>query len=426
MKALLLFFFALMAINSYGQGKPVDKSLPPWQPGQLDLHFINTGRGNAGFIIMPDGTTMLIDAGDMNAAEFEKTNFPLRVSPALPNDSLRPGQWIAAYIRQVMPENRKPAIDYALITHFHGDHYGNIEDGSPLAPGGQYRLSGLTDVGNMIPISNMIDRGYPAYDYPTDLNRYYKNNKTFQNYLVFIKYKQATGEMKAAALIPGSDEQIKLLYNPQAYKNFSVRNIKSNGKIWSGKGDQVTEVFSKTQIFENGKFNENPLSNAIKITYGPFSYYTGGDNTGYEGERYPGRKDVETPMAKAIGRVEVMSLDHHGNRDAGNDTFLKTLSPKIVVEQSWCSDQPGQELAFRLTEKNTNGDSIHVFNTYMQPETKTYMGFWIARTFKSLEGHVLIRVLNGGEKYWVYVLDDRSTTISVKEIFGPYIVNKGR
>ena len=424
MKLLLILLLTVFISFTYAQNKPTNIELPPWQEGQVDIHFINTGRGNASFIIMPDGTTMLIDAGDINAAKFDKTNFPLKVSPAFPNDSLRPGQWIAAYIRQVMPQNRKPAIDYALITHFHGDHYGNVEENSPISQDGAYRLSGMTDVGNLIPIKNMIDRGYPAYDYPVDLKKCYKNNKTFQNYLAFITDQQAHQGMKAAALIAGSDQQVKLLFNRQDYPNFSVRNIKSNGSIWSGTGNKTTAYLNKAQFLENGKFNENPLSNAIRISYGPFTFYTGGDNTGYEGERYPGRKDVETPMAKVVGHVEAMSLDHHGNRDASNDGFLAALSPGTVVEQSWCSDQPGQEVAFSLAQKRPDGDSIKVFNTYMQPETKTYMGFWIEKAFKSLEGHVLIRVLNGGEKYLVYVLDDRSITISVKNIFGPFTVHK--
>lgn len=421
MKLSFLLFFTLSTILAYGQNKTV---LSPWQQGELDIHFINTGRGNASFIVFPDGTTMLIDAGDMNAAEFEKANFPLKVSPALPNDSLRPGQWIAAYIKQVMPLNRKPAIDYALITHFHGDHYGNIEKSSTVSLSKAYQLSGLTDVADQVPVHNLLDRGYPDYNYPVDLKKYYQNDLTFTNYLKFIDYQQLNKGLMVSALIPGSTHQIELLFNRQEYQNFSVRNLKTNDMIWTGKGEQAESVFTKSALLENGKFNENPLSNAIEITYGPFTYYAGGDNTGYEGTGYPGRKDVETPMAKVIGKVEAMTLNHHGNRDATNDSFLKTLSPNIAVEQSWCSDQPGQELAFKLTSKNSAGNDIQVFNTYMQPETKAYLGFWVAKAFKSLEGHVLIRVLKGGETYNVYLLDDKSTTIKVVNTFGPYTTIK--
>ena len=38
-------------------------ALPPWREGYLDLHHINTGRGNATLVMMPDGTSLLIDAG---------------------------------------------------------------------------------------------------------------------------------------------------------------------------------------------------------------------------------------------------------------------------------------------------------------------------------------------------------------------------
>ena len=40
----------------------VGKPLPLWTEGCLDIHHINTGRGESAFYILPDGTTMLIDA----------------------------------------------------------------------------------------------------------------------------------------------------------------------------------------------------------------------------------------------------------------------------------------------------------------------------------------------------------------------------
>ena len=35
----------------------------PWSGGHLDIHHISTGRGNATFFILPDGTSLLVDAG---------------------------------------------------------------------------------------------------------------------------------------------------------------------------------------------------------------------------------------------------------------------------------------------------------------------------------------------------------------------------
>ena len=46
-----------------GEGNtPAQSVLPPWQEGCLDIHLINTGKGESTFYILPDGTTMLIDA----------------------------------------------------------------------------------------------------------------------------------------------------------------------------------------------------------------------------------------------------------------------------------------------------------------------------------------------------------------------------
>ena len=38
--------------------------LSPWSEGTLDIHEISTGRGSSTFFILPDGTTMLYDAGE--------------------------------------------------------------------------------------------------------------------------------------------------------------------------------------------------------------------------------------------------------------------------------------------------------------------------------------------------------------------------
>lgn len=408
---ILLLGSALLQNQVHAQG-----SLPAWKEGFLDIHFIETGAGNASFMVFPDGTTMLVDAGDLNKNLFDTKFFPLKSTPVSPGRSKRPGQWISSYIKQVMPGNRKAGIDYALITHYHEDHYGQINRNSIEATNKAYQLSGLTDVDEELPISKLLDRGL---DYPVDLRTYYSNNPTFSNYLKFIGHRIKNG-LTHEALQAGSSKQICLLFNAEAFPGFVVRNIKSNNNVWSGKDEKTFSCFPDASMPKKD-FNENPLSNAIKITYGKFSFYTGGDNTGYEGEAFPGRKNVEPAIAKAVGKITAMSLNHHGNRDANNDVFIKSLSPDVVVQQSWCSDQPGQDLAFRLVEKNTRGDSIAVFNTHMQQETQVYLGAWITKKFKSLHGHVVIRVTDQGNAYQIFVLNENKEKLEVVKTFGPYL-----
>ena len=46
------------------------QTLPHWQPGYLDIHGINGGRGEAFYFIFPDGTTMLVDAAGAPQSEY--------------------------------------------------------------------------------------------------------------------------------------------------------------------------------------------------------------------------------------------------------------------------------------------------------------------------------------------------------------------
>jgi hypothetical protein len=407
---LLLFITKLTAQTT--------DTLPPWQEGYLDIHHINTGRGNAAFFLLPDGTTMLFDAGDLEVEGFVKKNAPLKVTAAWPNDSLSAGQWIVHYIRQVLPRYLPQQIDYALISHFHGDHYGVITERSTTSATGPYKLSGVTEVAEYLPVKCLIDRGT---DFPFDLAKYYSNNPTFSNYLSFAAWQQKEKGMVWQPLQAGSRSQLQLTHKPAQYPDFYIRNVKANGTIWTGKGGQVTDHLKAGQVLDSkGGFNENPLSLAIKLSYGLFDYYTGGDNTGLQGYGMPAWFDVETPMARAVGRVEALTLDHHGNRDATNENFLKGLRPKVIVQQVWCSDHPGQEVLHRMIAPDLYPGSRDLFATNMHEETKVYMGPWLTKNYKSMLGHVLIRVSPGGRDFKVYVLEYRQQQLQVVKVHGPY------
>jgi hypothetical protein len=389
---------------------------PDWERGYFDIHHIESGGGNSAFLVFPDGTTMLIDAGVLN----KKRHDPLKTSPLLPSDSLTSGGWIAHYIRQVFPRNQVPSIDLALITHFHGDHYGVVTPDAPLSASGTYRLTGITEVAERIPIRKLIDRNYPDYNYPVDMVS--MDNPTFSNYLAFIDRQKKQGVMDVESLAVGSNSQIVLQKHPADYPDFQVRNIKSGGEIWSGQEDKTFKCIpDSARKYYNKLFGEYPLSIVLKFSYGLFDYYQGADNnTGLQNPDHPWL-DVETPIARAVGAVDVATLDHHGNRDACNAFWVETLCPQVFVQQSWCSDHPGQEVFYRLNAERKNQPKADIFATYIHEETKITYGPWFTGAYKSMEGHVVIRVMPGGKEFYVYVLDARSVNLKVKAKFGPYL-----
>lgn len=375
--------------------------LPKWKEGFLDIHTVATGRGDAAFIIMPDGTTMLIDAGD-NGKPKDKQH---------PNDSLRAAQWLVRYISHFSESLPNPeGIDYAMITHFHDDHYGSTKEMLPGKHG--YGLSGMTLVGDKLPISTLVDRGYPEYDFPS--KEKVSKEKFFSNYRSFCDYQIAKG-MKMEKFSIGSIKQFKMLHNPKKWqKSFIIRNICANGEVWTGKGTNARKMYSG----DTDLFDENMNACGLKISYGKFSYWNGGDLSGGNLNIYKSNeRDFESQVAPMIGKVTVMKANHHGYYDTCNGTFLRTLSPDIIVIDARSNNHPVPTTMTRMADKMVWGKECDFYITVDQAREKLGEKLWSC--FKPW-GHIVVRVYEGGEKYQVFVLDADSLDYRIKyqsEIF---------
>jgi len=98
-KFLFVTLFIGFAVLSYAQ---VNSVYPDWTPGYMDIHHISTGKGECIFAILPDGTTMMIDAGETGT---DKRNFK-------PDGSRSSGEWISRYILRMMRPLPEKKIDY--------------------------------------------------------------------------------------------------------------------------------------------------------------------------------------------------------------------------------------------------------------------------------------------------------------------------
>jgi hypothetical protein len=61
-----------------------------------------------------------------------------------------------------------------------------------------------------------------------------------------------------------------------------------------------------------------------------------------------------------------------------------------------------------------------LFSTNMLEANRIVIGPLIDRSYKSQQGHIVVRVLPGGKTYYVIILDDTKTDMPVKSVFGPY------
>ncbi len=419
MNRVLVLAFCLFLTYNKGVAQP---AFPPWQEGWLDIHHISTGRGNAALCVLPDGTTLLIDAGE-TSERHPRTRSP-RQSLLRPDTTRTAGEWLADYIRQFHPKRDKGALDYAVITHFHDDHFGEWDTDCPPSHTGAYCRTGITTVGDVIPVRNLFDRGWL---FPTDLRgpAFAEANKddtyhivqTLREYWAFIRYHQDKNHLRYDSIRPGARDQIVLQYRPQAYPNFQVRNIAASGRIWTGyaDGDYLT-------LYPAGHYpGENPLSVCLKITYGPFDYYTGGDIPGLTDW---GETDLNSPEAHVgpvVGPVDVATLNHHGYRDALNAYFVRCLRPRVWVNQAWSSDHPVLDVLARLHSRRLYPGERDFFATDIVEANRNVIGADVVeRALRAQHGHIVVRVEPGGRRYWVYVLNDFSRQREPLAVFGPY------
>jgi len=405
------------------------KPLPSWTEGTLDLHHINTGRGDCAFYVLPDGTTMLVDAGEMDPTS-ERVHSP-RNARARPDGSRPPHDWIVDYIRQMAPD--VTALDYAFLTHFHDDHLGCVTERAADSEYGPYKCTGLTGAGDILPFETLVDRDHPDYDYPLAIDHprvvaamgdspaYRQVCGTFENYRRFVEWHRDERGMVIEKFTPGLNDQFLLQRSPERYSTFEVRNICGNGAVWTGVGTVARQQFPEIDDLPLDEVpNENLVSCGIRICYGKFTFFNGADIPGVPGVGRPAWWDLETPVAQVVGQVDVAVLNHHGYRDTHNEYFVKTLRPRVWVHQNWSADQPGQDVLSRLTSTHLYPGPRDLFGTEILEANRIVIGPAIDRAYRSTRGHIVVRVLPGGDTYWVITLDDTTTERCVTGVFGPY------
>lgn len=420
MSSSKLPFFGLLFVVGllFSQQKKVQ--IPSWQEGMLDIHHINTGRGDAAFFILPDGTTLLVDAGDMS--ETRPRTLSTRNAKLMPNNSKSAPEWIVDYINRFFPEKYPKQLDYALITHYHDDHFGEMDVNRKMAKSGNYALTGITEIGTYIPIKTMLDRGS---SFPIDLKSpeiqsklskddAYSMIATLKNYWKFIDYQSVTNSLIHVTLEEGKLDQIKLKKSAERFPNFSIRNIAVNGQIWTG---ESTHTFA---MFSEGEYpGENPLSTCIKVSYGDFDYFTGGDISGIDAFGGTDMASVESNVGPVVGPVDVATMNHHGNRDSQNTFYVKITRPRVWIQQNWSSDHPGKDVLRRITSKELYPNERDIFSTVMLQPNKDVIGERLNQ-YKSQNGHIVLRVYEGGSTYKIFILNDASDEREIISTHGPY------
>ena len=373
-------------------------SLRPWKEGYLDIHQISTGRGNATFMILPDGTTMMVDMGDLG----DTSHFRQEVMPAVPSSEKSPAQWVAKYVRHFSkPLSNDGKIDYMLITHYDSDHIG--------APG----TKGVSELDSLLHIEKIVDRGY---DYPTPEQALSMNRWTLPDYLKTMESRAERG-LGYEKFVVGSDTQFALLH--ELREDFKIRNIYANGHLWTGDGLRDIVIGEGDEYEENLKaMNENRLSCTINISYGDFDYHSGGDIQGSSANSTRPWRNVEKFVGEFIGETDVVLANHHAYSDAMYEPFLKAVTPQVCILPVWDYYHPQPSTLYSMLrggideEHPAARDSVsYVFSAGIVGSNRERLAS--DGQLIMPDGHVVVRVYEGGDRFQVFVLNDRSTDYEI-------------
>ena len=390
----------------------VGKAYPAWQAGHFQIHVIYTGVAESQLLIFPDGTSMLIDCGDHDVAR----DYAGHCVPFLPDGTRHSGEWIARYVARMNPRGRD--VDYMLLTHYHADHGGCTSFHAGKSPNGKYFLSGFGQAAEFLSFGTAVDRAWPDYTDPIPLLPQGVVNNMRPLYEELARRGTVVEKFR---LEKGSD-QIRPRHGQ--VNGFAVEPLCANGRILMPDGtvhDPLREYFDAVKP---KSFNENAFSIGMNFRYGKFTYYTAGDMQGIAHMPDKRRIDLERDLAKAVRRVEVAKLNHHGFESMPK-ALVAALRAKVYTAGVWNQRQLTKGTMERLSDRSLYPeDRLFAPVILSSRRLKEDAGKpWIGMTEPTCaEGtHVVVDVKPGGNSYTVATVSAADESMRVMAVHRHFI-----
>ena len=384
----------------------VGKKLPPWKPGEFQVHFIYTGVAESMFWIMPDGTTMLLDCGDHPACTRGKKSVWI-----LPHGKRHSGEWIARYVARVNPA--KKDVDYLMISHHHADHAGMVGWGAGEHEwnGRKLSVSGVLQAADTLKFRTCFDRGWPDFNDPIPNERF--DTVAYQHLRDTFTYLMERDGLKMAKFEVGAVNQVALK-NAAGYPNFKVTNITGNGKIRRRDGS-VRDLYAEKH--DAKRLNENGMSLGLIVQYGPFRFYSAGDF--FDVFKLPDgtKRSIEVELAKEIDPVDVAKINHHGHHSMSLP-LVAALQARVWTACMWDQLHVTADTLERLSSREAYPAPRLIAPAVFPPERrfedagKPFLADIAPESFDA--GHMVLTVAPGGATYRLaYVTaDDESMKVT--------------
>jgi competence protein ComEC len=236
----------------------------------LDIYVVDVEGGNATLYASPSGESVLMDTGNV-----------------APEAAVRD----AGRIMDAVKDAGLTKIDYLIITHWHGDHFG-----------------GMAELANRIPISNYVDHGPNIQPQPAF-------NEFFNNTLPALYAKSKHTVVKPGDVVPVAGLDWRIVSSAG-----QVLKAPLTGARGSGAPNASCASF-KPQAPDP---TENAQSVGSAITFGKFRVVQLGDLTW--------NKEFELMCPNnPIGIADLMVASHHGLPISNSEVLVHAVRPRVII-----------------------------------------------------------------------------------------------
>jgi beta-lactamase superfamily II metal-dependent hydrolase len=230
----------------------------------LNLFFIDVEGGQATLIVTPSGQSMLVDTG-------------------WPTDTLRDAGRIAAAMKKAGVQ----ALDYLVITHYHADHVGGMEQ-----------------LASRVKFRTVITHG------PTT-----ETNKTGETMMSTFRSAMAASGAKEIVVKPGDTIPLK---------GVDVKVLASNRQLIPAPQAAVRNPLCDGVEPRRADTSDNSASVGMLFTFGTFRFLDLGDLT----------QDLEFQMGcpvNRIGEVDLFLTTHHGSGQSNAPVLVQALKSRVAI-----------------------------------------------------------------------------------------------